>query len=197
MTTLMDIVKKKIKRPGKISAACLMLFILTITPLTAYASNINAGVLSNAREKRQPEKTDSKKEDEIHLPPVAKPESAPLPDQNEPVYEPVSHTQDNFFYRKTLKGIYSSTDLYFYVEDYWDTKYVYAKIQYDVSQLIESTASSVTFAINDVPIQSYKLEYKDGNSQILYVKIPMDQVRSGYIPFPYLLMQDFLISRAV
>ncbi len=183
MTTLMDIVKKKIKRPGKISAACLMLFILTITPLTAYASNINAGVLSNAREKRQPEKTDSKKEDEIHLPPVAKPESAPLPDQNEPVYEPVSHTQDNFFYRKTLKGIYSSTYLYFYVEDYWDTKYVYAKIQYDVSQLIESTASSVTFAINDVPIQSYKLEYKDGNSQILYVKIPMDQVRSGYNSF--------------
>ena len=183
MTTLMDIVKKKIKRPGKISAVCLILVVLTITPLTTYGSNVNAGGLSNDREKKQVEKTDSKKEDEIHLLPVAEPESAPLPDQNEPVYEPVSHTQDNFFYRKTLKGIYSSTDLYFYVEDYWDTKYVYAKIQYDVSQLIESTASSVTFAINDVPIQSYKLEYKDGNSQILYVKIPMEQVHSGYNSF--------------
>ena len=183
MTTLMDIVKKKIKRPGKISAVCLMLFVLTITPLAVCALNVNAAAVSNTRGKKQAEKTDSKKKDEIHLLPVAEPESAPLPDQNEPVYEPVSHTQDNFFYRKTLKGIYSSTDLYFYVEDYWDTKYVYAKIQYDVSQLIESTASSVTFAINDVPIQSNKLEYKDGNPQILYVKIPMEQVRSGYNSF--------------
>ncbi|WP_394524242.1 cellulose biosynthesis cyclic di-GMP-binding regulatory protein BcsB [Lacrimispora sp. JR3] len=104
----------------------------------------------------------------------------PPPDTTEPVHEPTSYTQDIFFPRKTLKGIYSSADLYFNIPDYWDVKYVYAQIQYDVSQLLEGKRSSVTLSINDVPIQSYRLEYQNGSSQILYVQIPMSEVRTGY-----------------
>lgn len=115
--------------------------------------------------------------------PVTEPENAPDPDTVKPVYEQVSYTQDEFFPEKTLKGIYSASDLYFYVQDYWDTRYVYAQIQYNVSQLIESTASSVTFAVNQVPVRSFKLEYKNGSTQTLYVKIPISQIRAGYNSF--------------
>lgn len=118
--------------------------------------------------------------DEINFLPVTDPANASEPDVTEPVYDPTSYTQDDFFSQKTLKGIYSSADLYFYVQDYWDVKYVYAQIQYDVSQLLEGKLSSMTLSINDVPIQSYRLEYKNGSSQILYVKIPMSEVRTGY-----------------
>ena len=100
-----------------------------------------------------------------------------------PLYEPVSHVEDTHFYQKTLKGIYSFTDVYFYVEDYWDTKYVYAQIQYDVSQLLEGVDASLTCSINDVPIQSHKLEYQAGSSQILFIKIPLEEVRTGYNSF--------------
>jgi len=180
MTTLTDRLKKKISGHGRFCAACLLLLInIVMAPLAVYGSNVNVPEPVVTQENNT-EIADTQEDDQIHILPEADPESAQLPDQNEPVYESVSHTQDTFFYNKTLKGIYSSTDLYFYVEDYWNTKYVYAKIQYNVSQLIESTASSVTFAINNIPVQSYKLEYKDGNSQILYVKIPIEQIHTGY-----------------
>lgn len=189
---------KKASFRVKISVGCMvMLLIITIFPLGAYGSNAGVPVTSETTEiPETQEKTAEIQDDQnisqeavaegvdgVNYLPVVDPESAPVLDQSEPEYQPVSHTQDTFFYRNTLKGIYSSAELYFYVQDYWDTKYVYACIQYDVSQLIESSSSSVTFSINNVPIQSYKLEYKDGNSQILYVKIPLDQVNTGFNSF--------------
>lgn len=111
--------------------------------------------------------------------PDANPETAALPEVVEPVHIPTTYTQDEFFSQKTLKGIYSSADLYFFVPAYWDVKYVYAQIQYDVSQLLEGNASSVTLSINNAPIQSYRLEYKNGSPQILYVEIPIKEIRSG------------------
>jgi hypothetical protein len=102
------------------------------------------------------------------------------PEVSEPVYDPTTYTKDDFFTEKILKGIYSSTELYFYVPDYWDVKYVYAQVQYDVSQLMEGKSSSITLSINNNPIQSYKLEYKNGSPQILYVKIPISEVRKGF-----------------
>lgn len=180
----------------KKAAGCLMLILLLTggLPLRAYGSNVGAipytesVSTSETGGENQAETVPANADtvsaaDIVNYLPVTEPEDAAAPDVNAPVYEPVSHVQDIFFSQETLKGIYSSKDLYFYVEDYWDTKYVYAQIQYDVSQLIEGTASSVTFAINNVPIQSYKLDYQNGNSQILYVKIPMDQVRTGYNSF--------------
>ena len=128
----------------------------------------------------QPGKTADETADGINYLSVTDPENAAQPEETAPVYEPASYARDVFFPQSTLRGLYSSTSLYFYVPEYWDTKYVYAQIQYDVSQLIESKASSVTFSINGVPIQSYKLEYKDGRTQLLYVKIPMSEVKAGF-----------------
>lgn len=188
MATLAEKHNKKASLVLKISVGCMvMLLSMTLLPLEAYGSNISVPEITETQETVAESQADENMSQEATAPgvegvnylPVVDPESAPTPDQSEPVYPSVSHTDDTFFYKKTLKGIYSSADLYFYVQDYWDTKYAYARIQYDVSQLIESASSSVTFSINNIPIQSYKLEYKDGNSQILYVKIPMEQVRTG------------------
>ncbi len=151
----------------------LVLFIMEGLPVMAYGANTGAAANTEAV-------TNETANDEINYLPVTDPANASAPDISEPVYDPTSYTQDEFFPQKTLKGIYSSTDLYFYVQDYWDVKYVYAQIQYDVSQLLEGKLSSMTLSINDVPIQSYRLEYNNGSSQILYVKIPMSEVRTGY-----------------
>lgn len=192
MATLTENHNKKASLGVKISVGCMvMLLIMTLLPLGAYGSNISVPETTEIQETVAESQADENMGQEAAAPgvegvnylPVVDPESAPPPDQSEPVYPTVSHTDDTFFYRKTLKGIYSSSDLYFYVQDYWDTKYAYARIQYDVSQLIESSSSSVTFSINNIPIQSYKLEYKEGSSQILYVKIPMEQVRTGFNSF--------------
>lgn len=192
MATLTENHNKKASLGVKISVGCMvMLLIMTLLPLGAYGSNISVPETTEIQETVEESQADENMSQEAAAPgvegvnylPVVDPESAPPPDQSEPVYPTVSHTDDTFFYRKTLKGIYSSSDLYFYVQDYWDTKYAYARIQYDVSQLIESSSSSVTFSINNIPIQSYKLEYKEGSSQILYVKIPMEQVRTGFNSF--------------
>ena len=124
---------------------------------------------------RQPET-----ESEAPLLPVADPEGAAIPEVTEPAHDPTTYTQDDFFTQKTLKGIYSSADLYFFVPTYWDVKYVYAQLQYDVSQLLEGKASSITLSVNGVPIQSYRLEYNNGSPQILYVKIPISEIRTGF-----------------
>lgn len=192
MATLAEKHNKKASLGLKISVGCMvMLLMIAISPLGAYGSNISVPETTEIQEIVAESQADENMSQEAASPgvegvnylPVVDPESAPPPEQSEPVYPTVSHTDDTFFYRKTLKGIYSSSDLYFYVQDYWDTKYAYARIQYDVSQLIESSSSSVTFSINNIPIQSYKLEYKEGSSQILYVKIPMEQVRTGFNSF--------------
>lgn len=117
---------------------------------------------------------------EAPLLPVADPEGAAPPEVTEPAHDPTTYTQDDFFTQKTLKGIYSSADLYFFVPTYWDVKYVYAQLQYDVSQLLEGKASSITLSVNGVPIQSYRLEYNNGSPQILYVKIPISEIRTGF-----------------
>ncbi len=192
MATLAEKHNKKASLGLKISVGCMvMLLMIAISPLGAYGSNISVPETTETQETVAESQADENMSQEAAAPgvegvnylPVVDPESAPPPEQSEPAYPTVSHTDDTFFYRKTLKGIYSSSDLYFYVQDYWDTKYAYARIQYDVSQLIESSSSSVTFSINNIPIQSYKLEYKEGSSQILYVKIPMEQVRTGFNSF--------------
>ena len=192
MATLAEKHNKKASLGLKISVGCMvMMLMIAISPLGAYGSNISVPETTETQETVAESQADENMSQEAAAPgvegvnylPVVDPESAPPPNQSEPVYPTVSHTDDTFFYRKTLKGIYSSSDLYFYVQDYWDTKYAYARIQYDVSQLIESSSSSVTFSINNIPIQSYKLEYKEGSSQILYVKIPMEQVRTGFNSF--------------
>ncbi|BCN29941.1 cellulose biosynthesis cyclic di-GMP-binding regulatory protein BcsB [Anaeromicropila herbilytica] len=108
------------------------------------------------------------------------PENAKEPNTSKPSVPNANYSKDISFSQTTLKGIYSSKDLFFYVPDYWDTKYVYAQIQYDVSELMEGLSSSMTFSINNRPIESCAISYNKGNTQIVYVKIPRSLVKKGY-----------------
>ncbi len=94
-----------------------------------------------------------------------------------------TYTKDVSFSRTVMKGIFSSTELFFYVPEYWETEYVYAEIQYEVSQLIQSKASSMTFSVNNVTISSCRVAFEEGNKQIAYVQIPIELVKEGYNSF--------------
>jgi hypothetical protein len=108
------------------------------------------------------------------------PEDAGEPVRAEPVFTTTTYTKDIYFEQTTLHGIFSSKELFFYIPDYWDTKYVYTEIQYDVSELIQSIASSLTFSVNQVPVSSYRIAYEDGSTQTCYLEIPMELVKKGY-----------------
>ena len=129
------------------------------------------------------ESADPTREDAIAQILSMNPEDAIAPTTIKPVYEDTTYTKNIYFPQSTLYGIFSSTELFFKVEDYWDTKYVYAEIQYDVSQLVQGITSSMTFSVNNVPIESCKAVYTNGDTQIAYVKIPMDIVKVGYNSF--------------
>lgn len=120
------------------------------------------------------------REDTIASVLAVNPEDAGEPLRTMPEHVKTSYKQDIFYNRTTLQGIFSSNELYFYVPNYWDTKYVYVELQYDVSELVQSVASSITFSINNVPIASYRIAYEDGGTQICYLEVPMELVLEGY-----------------
>lgn len=106
-------------------------------------------------------------------------------DANHPVHvKPsvveTSYTKDVYFDQTTLHGIFSSKELFFFIPKYWDTKYIYTEIQYDVSELIQSMDSSITFLVNNVPVSSYRIAYNDGSTQTCYLEIPLDLIKEGY-----------------
>ena len=82
-----------------------------------------------------------------------------------------------------LSGLFQTHTFYFYVESYWDTRYAYAEIQLDVSQLISDVPASLTFTVNDSPVVSYLIDYQNGRSQAFYVPFPMRLLREGYNTF--------------
>lgn len=123
------------------------------------------------------------REDNISAILATNPEDAGEPDRVEPVYDAAEYTKDIFFSRTTLHGIFSGNELFFYIPDYWDTDYVYVELEYSVSQLIQSVASSMTFSVNNIPVSSVKVSYEGGDSQLAYVKIPMSLVNEGYNSF--------------
>lgn len=108
------------------------------------------------------------------------PEDAGKPVRVEPTTPKTTYSKDIYFDQTTLHGIFSSKELYFNIPDYWNTKYVYTEIEYDVSELIQSVASSITFSVNNEPVSSYSIAYEGGSTQICYLEIPMDLVKEGY-----------------
>ena len=83
-----------------------------------------------------------------------------------------------------FSGIYKTTSFFFQVEKYWDTKYIYATIEYTVSPLIKNDVpASMTFFVNNTPVYSCKIQYNDGKSQVTYVKIPVELLDEGYNNF--------------
>ncbi len=90
-------------------------------------------------------------------------------------------TYFSFDYTRVLKGVISTEGLFFYVPEYWDTKYVYAEIEFSVSQLInEESPASLTFMLNDEPFSSCSISALNGETQLLYVVIPVEALKTGY-----------------
>lgn len=137
--------------------------------IVAFQSNTN----TNDEEK-------ASREDSIVQILSTNPEDANDPVIVEPTFPETTYTKDIYFEQTTLHGIFSSKELFFYIPNYWDTKYVYAEIQYDVSELIQSIASSITFSVNNVPVSSYRIAYEEGSTQTCYLEIPMDLLEEGY-----------------
>lgn len=100
-----------------------------------------------------------------------------------PEYEETSYIKDIFFSKTTMQGIYSNCGVYFYVPEYWDAKYIYAQLEYRVSQIISEAGSTLTFYLNQSPVSSCQVVYEGGDSQIAYVRIPMELVQEGYNSF--------------
>ena len=108
------------------------------------------------------------------------PEDAAEPARTMPDHPKTTYNEDIFFTQTTLHGIFSSNELFFNVPNYWDTKYIYVELQYDISELVQSIVSSITFSVNNIPISSYRIAYKDGATQICYLEIPLELVNQGY-----------------
>ncbi len=90
-----------------------------------------------------------------------------------------------FKYSETvvLRGIFEKYGYFFKIPKYWDTKYCLAQIEYTVSPLIQDVPASLTFFINNHPIYSCGVDYKNGVSQIAFVTIPVDMLKEGYNEF--------------
>lgn len=82
---------------------------------------------------------------------------------------------------QVLKGILATGSLYFNIPEYWDTRFVYLQLEYDVSRLIkEELPASLTILVNHIPVQSIHITYKEGKSQLAYVTIPLERINTGY-----------------
>ncbi len=82
-----------------------------------------------------------------------------------------------------LSGIYQTNKYFFQAPAYWDCQYAYARLEVELSQLIQDVPASLTFLINGVPITSYKMDYRSGSVQTFYVEIPLDELMEGYNSF--------------
>lgn len=82
-----------------------------------------------------------------------------------------------------FSGIFKKNTYSFRIENYWDTVYAYAQIQYTISPLIEDVPASLTFYVNDEPVDSFRLEYTDGGTKTAYVRIPVEKLKEGFNNF--------------
>lgn len=98
---------------------------------------------------------------------------------------PESNYFNDFSYSDdiVLSGIYQTNKYFFQVPAYWDCQYAYARLEVELSQLIQDVPASLTFLINGVPITSYKMDYRDGSVQTFFVEIPLEELTEGYNSF--------------
>jgi len=109
-------------------------------------------------------------------------------DAVEPVYQDIAKTatyEKDFEYSNDIvfSSVFETNTTYFFVPEYWDSEYAYAQIEMSLSRLIEQDPASMTFMVNNVPVASYKIDYKNGKKQVFTVKIPLERLRVGYNTF--------------
>ncbi|MFT4144539.1 MAG: cellulose biosynthesis cyclic di-GMP-binding regulatory protein BcsB [Mobilitalea sp.] len=96
---------------------------------------------------------------------------------------PSTSYQKYFSFETTrpMKGIVGNTSFYFNMPNYWDAKFVYVGIAYEVSSLVtDDVPASLTFLVNDVPVYSCFIEYDKGKEQTAYFTIPVDKLKEGF-----------------
>ena len=91
------------------------------------------------------------------------------------------HKYFSFETTRPMKGIVGTTSFYFNMPNYWDTKFVYVGVAYEVSSLVTSDVpASLTFLVNDVPVYSCFIEYDKGKEQTAYFTIPLEKLNEGF-----------------
>jgi hypothetical protein len=106
---------------------------------------------------------------------AADPAVTPPEEPETPYTKVFPFSEDQLF-----SGVYKSYGFYFNVEDYWQTSYAYARIEFSVSPLIEDVPASLTFSLNSVPVYSCKVDYRAGKTQTAYVELPVAELKQGY-----------------
>ncbi len=87
----------------------------------------------------------------------------------------------SFDTNRTLKGTIASTEFYFEVPEYWDTKFIYAAIDFDISKMIRGDIpASLTLYLNGIPINTCNVSYENGGTQQNYITIPVDKLKEGF-----------------
>lgn len=114
------------------------------------------------------------------------PEDAVDPVTSLPEYEQCTYQKSfDFSEDQVFSGFFDTKNYYFKVQDYWDCEYAYAQLEFNLSQLVqgENIPASMTFTVNNIPVSSCKIDYKNGKNQIIYVNIPLDLLNEGYNSF--------------
>ena len=114
------------------------------------------------------------------------PADADSPITEKPEYKETTYTKE-FTYSSNLvfSGNFDTESYYFKVQDYWDTGYAYAQVEFTLSQLIQGDdiPASLTFSVNHVPIYTCKVDYENGKNQTIYVEIPIEMLNEGFNSF--------------
>lgn len=95
-----------------------------------------------------------------------------------PYYTDFAYSENILF-----SGVYRTHRYYFQVPEYWDSRYIYAQIEVELSQLIQDVPASLTFMLNDIPVATYRMDYRSGRTQVFYVDIPLEYLKEGYNTF--------------
>lgn len=112
------------------------------------------------------------------------PENAGQAHRIRPETPPCEHVKSfPFTENVVLKGIFENYSYYFKTTPYWNTRYAFAQLEYTVSPLVHDVPASLTFFVNDTPVDSFAIDYRDGASQICFVTIPVELLKPGYNVF--------------
>ncbi len=82
-------------------------------------------------------------------------------------------------YDQTLRGIFSSVNLYPTVEDYWELGYATLNVTYICSPLVLEYPSSLTFSMNGTPFHSVALTGSTTGEQRLELNVPVRLMHPG------------------
>ena len=146
---------------------CMLITLSSVQILPVRAASNNKA--QSEDEDTQPPTLDS---DMALVPGSAKPD---LPSSDQSRYFPFS--SDILF-----SGSYQTFNFGFTVPKYWNTDYVYAKIEFSVSSMLSDleVPASLTFSVNGTTVSTCQIDYKNGEDQVAYVQVPVELLEPGY-----------------